>query len=654
MLLAHLQLVVRPLLLILVPDRFSARRDINVEDTGPSTSTSRVSNIHDTFSLPCGTSSEPSFRQRLASCFVDNDLTHVQGNNILSLLRTHSCFSKLPRDVRTLVSTPRNPVVPFVVEPGEYIYFELEAEIIKSLPNTLSVSFVRQLELDFHTDGCTLDKSGSIHIWPVQCRISNIPRIKPIVVSIYKGSQKPHDLNIFFEKFIADVRAIVSNGGINFHSIKLPVRLRCFIADASARAFVLNHRGHMSIRPCSKCTVCGTLHGKHYAFDGINQSPRTDEDYIRRLDQMHHEEGTSPLSSLPMGIVSQVPFEYMYLVCLGVVKKLLSAWVHGDYSPFSKLRRIDISILSARLKSLSRYCPSDFARRPRAIELSSKYKATEFRQFLLYTGPVKLNRVLEKTAYKHFLLLHAAIRVLVSESPSIPHLSFAELALQKFVLRNPELYGPAFNSYNVHGFLHLTNDVRRLGNLDSCSAFRYANNMSISKKYHRKPHFPLQQFSNRMREIQFHGTNIHCNVNFSIRVSRPLNNDPACSQYRKIEFNSISLGINVRDNCCISVDGSIYLIFNINMDSDNSYRLGIKQFLGVDDFYDIGIISSALGVYKCATWSQDILYISPDQVRAKCFRMLFHDNMPTGNNDDPIPLETRSYVVAVITHSEKP
>ncbi|XP_076664960.1 uncharacterized protein LOC143367220 [Andrena cerasifolii] len=473
----------------LIPDRFSDRRDINVEDAGPSTSTSHVSNLRDTVLLSCATSSEPSFRQRLASCFVDNNLTHVQGDNILSLLRTHSCFSQLPQDVRTLVCTPRNPAATFVVPPGEYIHFDLEAEIIKSLPNTLSVSFVRQLELDFHTDGCSLDKSSSIHIWPVQCRISNIPQIKPIVVGIYKGPQKPHDPNIFFEKFIADVRAIMSNGGINFHSTELPVRLRCFIADAAARAFALNHRGYMSIRPCSKCTVSGTLNGRHYAFNGIHHFPRTDEDYIRQLEtsqetsQKHHKLGTSPLSLLQIGMVSQVPFEFMHLVCLGVVKKLLSAWVHGEYSPFSKLRRRHISILSTRLKSLNRYCPSDFARRPRAIELCSKYKATEFRQFLLYTGPVILNGVLEETVYKHFLFLHAAIRVLVSESPSSQHLRFAESALEKFVLRNEELYGPTFNSFNVHGLLHLTNDVRCLGNLDSCSAFPYENNMSIFKKY---------------------------------------------------------------------------------------------------------------------------------------------------------------------------
>ncbi|EFN77812.1 hypothetical protein EAI_00021, partial [Harpegnathos saltator] len=69
--------------------------------------------------------------------------------------------------------------------------------------------------------------------------------------------------------------------------------------------------------------------------------------------------------------------------------------------------------------------------------------------------------------YKHFLLLQGAIRVLVSNSPSKQLLNFAELALQKFVLRSSDLYGDNFLSYNVHSLLHMTNDVRQLGSLDS-------------------------------------------------------------------------------------------------------------------------------------------------------------------------------------------
>lgn len=135
----------------------------------------------------------------------------------------------------------------------------------------------------------------------------------------------------------------MSNGGIIFHGNKVPLRLRCFIADAPARAFILNHRGHMSCYPCSKCKVSGIRQEGRYVFNGINHPLRTDDEYNSYLDEDHHK-GNSPLSMLPIGIVSQVPFEYMHLVCLGVTKKLLSAWVHGKYSRLSKLSGRSISV----------------------------------------------------------------------------------------------------------------------------------------------------------------------------------------------------------------------------------------------------------------------------------------------------------------------
>jgi len=82
------------------------------------------------------------------------------------------------------------------------------------------------------------------------------------------------------------------------------------------------------------------------------------------------------------------------------------------------------------------------------------------------------------------------------------YLNFANLALQKFVNRWENLYGSIFNSYNVHGLLHLTDDVRRLGPLDSFSAFPYENNIMIFRKYCRKPGLFLQQIANRMAEIE--------------------------------------------------------------------------------------------------------------------------------------------------------
>lgn len=636
----------------ILSDNCDIAQDTNIiNDESSFSMSSSSSKISDTFSAFSDNFYQPTFRERLASCFVDNNLTHVQGNSILALLRTHSCFSNLPKDVRTLLCTPRNGVVISNVEPGQYIHFDLETGIVESLSNTATIP--TELELDFHTDGCSLDKAGTVHLWPIQCRVCNMEQTKPIIVGIYKGSQKSYDPNSFFKAFINDVRTIMSNGGITFNGNKVPIKLRSFIADAPARAFILNHRGHMSSRPCSKCKISGTLYEGRNVFIGINHPLRTDEEYIRGLDEDHHKEGISPLSMLPIRMSSQVPFEYMHLVCLGVMKKLLTAWVYGKYSKTSKLSGRLISVICERLHVLRQYCPSDFARHPRSLDICSKYKATEFRQFLLYTGPVVIYGLLGEHLYKHFLLLHSAIRVLISKSPSKQHLTFAELALQKFVFRADNLYGRTFNSYNVHGLLHLTDDVRRFGNLDSYSAFPYENNMSIFRKYCRKPSLPLQQFFNRMREIQIHGTNNNRKVDASIRVFMPYNNGSNFPQYRKIQFNKILLSIDLRDNCCILHNGSVCIVFDIIV-RNSSYLLQVRKFLEVENFYDIGIPSSSVEVYKCGNLCSNLVYVNVEEVKAKCYRMPFWSNIlkNESESDKENCSEGTTYIIATIIHSE--
>jgi len=194
----------------------------------------------------------------------------------------------------------------------------------------------------------------------------------------------------------------------------------------------------------------------------------------------------------------------------------------------------------------------------------------------------------------------------------------------------------------VHGILHLTNDVRRLGNLDSFSAFPYKSNMRIFSKYCRKPDLLLQQFTNRMTELQMHGTNNDHSIN-SICVSMPY----GVNQYRMIHFNGISLSTNLRDSCCILRDGSICVIFNITSDN-NIYRLGVKKISNVNNFYDIGLVSTAFQMYKCNTLSIDKFFINLEEVHAKCYKMPFF----TTDNDNIENIEITTYIIATIIHSE--
>lgn len=75
-----------------------------------------------------------------------------------------------------------------------------------------------------------------------------------------------------------------------------------------------------------------------------------------------------------------------------VVKKfVVSTWCFG--CPPHKLCARDIINISNTLISLIKYTLIEFARKPRALKEAKRWKATEFRNFLLYTGPIVLKKL---------------------------------------------------------------------------------------------------------------------------------------------------------------------------------------------------------------------------------------------------------------------
>lgn len=69
--------------------------------------------------------------------------------------------------------------------------------------------------------------------------------------------------------------------------------------------------------------------------------------------------------------------------------------------------------MSTKLISLKNYIPCEFARKPRSLKEVKQFKATEYRQFLLYTGPIVLKEILDSTKYDHFITLQIAITILL-------------------------------------------------------------------------------------------------------------------------------------------------------------------------------------------------------------------------------------------------
>jgi len=128
-------------------------------------------------------------------------------------------------------------------------------------------------------------------------------------------------------------------------------------------------------------------------------------------DDDHHK-GPYPLATLPLGPVTQFPLDYMHSVCLGVMRQLLRLWLRSPVP--NRLDAATTQAISFHLVSLVAHTPQEFARKPRSLVYLDRWKATELRQFLLYSGPLVLLKKLEDTKYNNFLLFSFAIRILLS------------------------------------------------------------------------------------------------------------------------------------------------------------------------------------------------------------------------------------------------
>lgn len=146
------------------------------------------------------------------------------------------------------------------------------------------------------------------------------------------------------------------------------------------------------------------------------------------------------------------------------------------------------------------FLPHEFGRKCRSLIEFERWKATEFRQVLLYSGSVALKNNLPKRMYENFLLLFVSIYYLASSYHWKSHAEYAHELLCVFVEQFGKIYGKDMLVYNVHGLIHLAADVKNFGPLDSFSAFPFERFLGRLKKLLCKPNRPLQQIIRRLSE----------------------------------------------------------------------------------------------------------------------------------------------------------
>lgn len=589
-----------------------------------------------------------SLGSQLARWVVSFRIAAVAFTVLLKIFRAYRLSDNLPTDSRTVMQTARC-VVTKAVSGGEYFHFGL-AEGLTNLLNSLShPTFQRMgdtLKIMLNMDGLPCFKSVNTHVWPILCSLRfEGKNSRPFTVGVFYGVEKDMSVHDFLCDFVKDYNECRTSG-FSCRGRTFKVKVLAFVCDAPARAFIKNVKPHSARQGCERCTVVG-VRLKGVTFNDDECPARTNATFRNRTHADHHK-GPSPLEQARIKMISQFVLDYMHLILLGVMRRLLCLWFeaektkHNVKKRFCRLYIAQQDVVDARLLKYAETCPSEFARKPRSLKNKRMWKATELRTFLLYTGIFALQGTLEHNCWQNFKLLMCAMRICLSSKYSAQqqYRKFAKNCLRSFVKQYRGLYGKKEVVYNVHNVLHLHKDVKRYGNLDSVSAFPFENHLQSFKRMIRSGSSTIQQVVRRVDESQRHGPRagdpfepdlsqrlLHFHDNDLPRNFKRHTLDIA-RQCKTVVYHGTRFSIFDRDSCIRLPNHSVGQIVNILSMKDKSVLIMYREYVKRWSVFDYPCNSEHIGISLVDKLSTYILTV--DASKCKKAWLLPRDAEKTG------------------------
>ena len=79
---------------------------------------------------------------------------------------------------------------------------------------------------------------------------------EPFFIAVFYGSAKPKDPAEFLYDFVQELSQLLESG-IVINNKKFIIKVKCFICDIPARAYLKCVLGHTAALACERCTVVG-------------------------------------------------------------------------------------------------------------------------------------------------------------------------------------------------------------------------------------------------------------------------------------------------------------------------------------------------------------------------------------------------------------
>ena len=535
---------------------------------------------------------------------VENGVGRRISNELFSVLRKHG-VGQFPNDLRGAVGTVRELEIEERAG-GTYYHFGLADRLRRELIS-FDLCSLDVVKLQFNIDGLPLHKSSRKAFWPVLCRalVKNV--YTPVFpVGIWFGKGKPSNCNEYLQPLLDDLNVLST---LELKGLTVSVKVLCFTCDTPARAFVKCVKGHGGFSSCERCEVKGvTLDGSRKFVD-CEVPLRSDRSFRQQDDPSHHK-SFSPLCKLEIDMVRDFTLDYMHLVLLGVVRKLIGMWFPSlsnnkkhDLKHIHVIGNLALKALNRRAENCGRFFPSEFQRKPRAFTDLNYFKATEFRNIVCYTFPyIFENAFRDEKVYKHFLLLVVAIRLLLTPNLAPALVMYSRRLLIKFVKEGQLFYGTSFYVNNAHALIHLADDYDRFGQLDGVCSFPFESYMYRLKRLIKRGGTELAQVVKRVKERDNWVVKGR-RESFGVKLSMPHDTGPVvdCSDSVKQYSQADCFGKRIRVNsnndvvwtsegyCCIS---------NIVKEGDHVYVI-CRVFLDVVDVFTKPCKSTLIGIAKC-------------------------------------------------------
>ncbi|KAL6423080.1 hypothetical protein ACFW04_010511 [Cataglyphis niger] len=466
------------------------------------------------------------------------NITQKSLTALLCILREEG-HNDLPNDARTLLETLKNTIIQECGD-GHYFYYGLEKALREKLKSYKNINN-NIIEININIDGLPLTKSSQSQLWPVLGQIYNIHITEPFLIAAFHGYKKSTHAQDLLKEFCDEYR-ILHEEGFLFENKNYRVTIRAIICDTPAKSFVTGSKGHNAYFGYGECFCEGDYINHKMIFLDENAPLRTNSNFRTRENEEHHI-CISPFENLDVNMINNFPLDYMHLI-----------WTQ-------------VQELSRDIIELREYIPIEFARRPRDINELDRCKATEYRIFFLYLEPIILNRYLNADYFQHFCVLHTAIRILSHPEDCFRNNLYANQLLLYFVKMFKILYGNDNLVYNVHNLIHLSEDVKRYGSLDTFSAF------------------PI----NENARFAINSQNIIPNASLLLKPNRKHLSLGCVNSHKQIKFKNFVLTTKFANNCCYLKDGSVFCIEYIGFKYENPVILG-KNVLILDPYQDIHVI----------------------------------------------------------------